>query len=282
MAKEGKPIHSHRQKLRAAVAENRRLVLEGRALLSDIDQGFAALKDHKAKARQSSAPERAGAKPAPPVMPAAVRQVLLIEDHPVVSRGLCELINYESDLHVCSISDTWESGLQSLSREMPDLVILDLSLQERSGLELLKEIRTRLPEQRVLILSLHDELVYAPRALRAGALGYVMKEEATETLLRAIRKVLDGGVYLSPRLEAHVKEQVLRGNVALHPLETLSDRELEVFRLIGRGVSNRDISKLLVVRLKTVESHRTHIKQKLHLGTASELVQFAIEHQTTL
>ena len=117
-----------------------------------------------------------------------------------------------------------------------------------------------------MILSLHDELVYAPRALRAGALGYVMKEEATETLLRAIRKVLDGGVYLSPRLEAHVKEQVLRGNVALHPLETLSDRELEVFRLIGRGVSNRDISKLLVIRLKTVESHRTHIKQKLHLG----------------
>jgi len=280
MANAANNSDGNRQKLRTAIAENQKLVLKGRALLSDIDQGFAAIKDQKKRARQGDrvqdlakvSTESQGAE----------RRILLVEDHPVVSRGLAELINYEDDLHVCGVSSTWALALETLAREDPDLVILDLSLQEQSGLELLKEIRARRPDQRVLILSLHDELVYAPRALRAGALGYVMKEEATETLLRAIRKVLDGGVYLSPRLEAHVKEQVLRGNVALHPLETLSDRELEVFRLIGRGVSNRDISKLLIIRLKTVESHRTHIKQKLHLGTASELVQFAIEHQTTL
>ena len=116
MAKEGKPIHSHRQKLRAAVAENRRLVLQGRALLSDIDQGFAALKDHKAKARQSSAPDRVAAKLAPRVVPAAVRQVLLIEDHPVVSRGLAELINYEDDLHVCGVSTPGVRCTRDLSR----------------------------------------------------------------------------------------------------------------------------------------------------------------------
>jgi len=281
MENSGNKSESHRQRLRTAIAENQKLVLKGRALLSDIDQGFAALKDQKTRARQRDQVQNLITL-RPPARKEEERRILLVEDHPVVSRGLAELINYEDDLHVCGVSSTCAVALETLARQNPDLVILDLSLQEQSGLELLKEIRARRPEQRVLILSLHDELVYAPRALRAGALGYVMKEEATETLLRAIRKVLDGGVYLSPRLEAHVKEQVLRGNVALHPLETLSDRELEVFRLIGRGVSNRDISKLLVIRLKTVESHRTHIKQKLHLGTASELVQFAIEHQTTL
>jgi DNA-binding NarL/FixJ family response regulator len=257
------------------VARTKQLTSKARALASEIDQGLAALKDVKREVRRN----RGGDFGVPPAEKAQQRhRILLVEDHPVVSRGLTELLNYESDLCVCALTDTCEATLERLAEETPALVLLDLGLHDRSGLDVLREIRARYPDQRVLVISVHDELIYAPRALRAGALGYIMKDESTEMLLRAIRKVLTGGVYLSARLEANVRDQLVRGSAARHPLETLSDRELEVFRLIGRGMSNGEIAKLLVIRLKTVESHRTHIKQKLQLHTASELVRYAIEH----
>jgi len=200
----------------------------------------------------------------------------LIEDHPVVSLGLKQLIDFEPDLQICGAADDSAAALSQVVALKPDLVILDLHLKERSGLELLKQIKARAPRQRVLILSLYDELIYAPRALRAGASGYVMKTESTETLVRAIRHVLEGGTHLSEAMEAKLARRARAETVEFYPLESLSDRELEIFRLIGLGRTTQEIANLFSVTQKTVESHRTHVRQKLKLRSATELIQFAI------
>jgi DNA-binding NarL/FixJ family response regulator len=267
----------HLKKLKAVLDENRRLVLRGKDLLSDIDQEFAARKERKAASRQQG---RAASTQGPGAVQKTAggrRRILLVEDHPVVSRGLQELINYESDLQVTGIADDRTSALAQIQASRPDLVVLDLGLRERSGLELLKEIKTRFRSQRILILSLHDEEVYASRALRAGAAGYVMKQEATETLFRAIREVLSGAIYLSQAMRGKLAERGADSTTRTSRLDVLSDRELDIFHLIGRGKTTREIADLLCVTLKTVESHRTHIRQKLQLRNATELVQLAIE-----
>jgi DNA-binding NarL/FixJ family response regulator len=267
----------HRHPLRTTVEENRRLVLRSRALAAEIGEGFAAIKDQKAKARQTAQSGVDPLKTAQQRMGSSRRRILLVEDHPIVSLGISELINYEPDLVVAGLANERLSAMQALEALSPDLVILDLSLKERSGLEVLKEMITRSPKQRVLILSLHDESIYALRALRAGACGYVMKEEATETLLKAIRKVLDGGIYLSPAMEAHMMRPAGEEEPAADVLQTLTDRELEVLRLIGEGKTTRDIAHLLYISLKTIESHRTNIKHKLDLPSATLLVQYAVQ-----
>ena len=188
------------------------------------------------------------------------RRVLLVDDHPVVRHGLGLLIDQEDDLMVCGESSSAVETLNSFTTGEPDIAVVDLSLQDSSGLELttaLKEIQPSLP---ILVLSMHDESLYAERALRSGARGYVMKQESAETVLTAIRKVLNGGIYLSESLSSHILRGFIDGTeaqVEKFGIETLSNRELEVFELIGRGNSTRDIANRLGLSVKTIES-RAH------------------------
>jgi len=207
------------------------------------------------------------------------RRILLVDDHPIVRQGLAELIDAEKDLTVCGTADSMNSALENMVGLKPDLVVVDISLKGSNGIELLKNIKVRYPKMRVLMLSMHDEGLYAIRALRAGASGYIMKQEATEKVIEAARKVLNGEIYLSEKMEKKMMQQLVGGRTARtgSPLEDLSDRELEVFNLIGQGKGTRQIAEELHLSIKTVESHRAHIKEKLGLKSATELVQHAIQ-----
>jgi DNA-binding NarL/FixJ family response regulator len=202
-----------------------------------------------------------------------------VDDHPIVRQGLGLLINREPDLVVCGEAEDAPSALQRMVSAQPDLMVIDISLDGPDGLELLKTIRLKEPILPVLILSMHEESTYAERSLRAGANGYIMKQEATERVLVAIRRILEGKVYLSERLTNKMLEQFVHGagSSKNDPLMTLSDRELEVYRLIGAGHGTRQIADELHVSVKTVESYQAHIKEKLSLRNARELVQHAIE-----
>jgi DNA-binding NarL/FixJ family response regulator len=206
-------------------------------------------------------------------------KVFLVDDHPIVRQGLGLLINREPDLVVCGEAEDAPSALQRMASAQPDLMVIDISLDGPDGLELLKIIRLKEPILPVLILSMHEESTYAERSLRAGANGYIMKQEATERVLVAIRRILEGKVYLSERLTNKMLEQFVHGagSSKNDPLMTLSDRELEVYRLIGAGHGTRQIADQLHVSVKTVESYQAHIKEKLSLRNARELVQHAIE-----
>jgi DNA-binding NarL/FixJ family response regulator len=206
-------------------------------------------------------------------------KVFLVDDHPIVRQGLGLLINREPDLVVCGEAEDAPSALQRMASTQPDLMVIDISLDGPDGLELLKTIRLKEPILPVLILSMHEESTYAERSLRAGANGYIMKQEATERVLVAIRRILEGKIYLSERLTNKMLEQFVHGAGASknNPLTTLSDRELEVYRLIGAGHGTRQIADELHVSVKTVESYQAHIKEKLSLRNARELVQHAIE-----
>jgi DNA-binding NarL/FixJ family response regulator len=206
------------------------------------------------------------------------RRIFLVEDHPIVSKGITELINYELDLVVCGSAEDERAALEQIEAARPDLVILDLGLKGRGGLEVLKDIKARNPKQLVLVLSMHDEVVYAPRAIRAGACGYVMKQEATDTLFAAVREVLNGGTYLSANVGKSVMRTFVRRSAPmLDPVDTLTDRELEVFRLFGGGKTTREIAAQLCLSPKTIESHRSQIKAKLNVKNVTELMRRAIE-----
>ena len=205
-------------------------------------------------------------------------RVFLIDDHPIVRQGLALFIEREQDLMVCGQAEGALSALQAIPDLMPDFIVLDISLDGPDGLELLKTLRAKYPSMPVLILSMHDELAYAERALRAGANGYIIKQEATEKVLTAIRQILRGDIYLSERLTKRMLQQFVHGALPPRdPLAKLSDRELEVYRLIGAGHGTRQIADELHVSTKTVESYQAHIKEKLSLRNARELVQHAIE-----
>jgi DNA-binding NarL/FixJ family response regulator len=201
-----------------------------------------------------------------------------VDDHPIVRQGLALFIDREPDLMVCGEAEDATSALQAIRESTPDFVILDISLDGRDGLELLKTLRVGHPNLPVLILSMHDESVYAERSLRAGANGYIMKQEAADKVITAIRQILGGDVYLSDRLTKRMLQQFVNGSISPRdPLAKLSDRELEVFRLIGAGHGTRQIADELHVSTKTVESYQAHIKEKLALRNARELVQHAVE-----
>jgi DNA-binding NarL/FixJ family response regulator len=206
-------------------------------------------------------------------------KVFLVDDHPIVRQGLALLINREPDMVICGEADSAPAALQSIPAASPDVVVVDISLDGPDGLDLLKAIRLKDPVLPVLILSMHDESSYAERSLRAGANGYIMKQEATEKVLIAIRRILQGKVYLSERLTNCMLEKYVYGTTSSKndPLSKLSDRELEVFRLIGAGHGTRQIADELHVSIKTVESYQAHIKEKLGLRNARELLQHAIE-----
>jgi DNA-binding NarL/FixJ family response regulator len=208
------------------------------------------------------------------------RSILLIDDHPIVRQGLAQLINQEPDLHVSSEAASAREALEMLEKEMPDIAIVDISLDDRSGIELIKDLRARNESLPVLVLSMHDEALYAERALRAGAKGYIMKQEATEKVMTAIRKALEGQIYVSERMAARLLDQFVsaRPGEEESPLGRLSDRELEIFSMIGRGLGTREIANKLFLSIKTVEAHREHIKEKLKLRSGTELMRMAVQH----
>ncbi len=210
-------------------------------------------------------------------------KVYVVDDHPIVRQGLGLMINREPDMFVCGEAEEAHSALQALTTLQPDVMIVDISLGGPDGIELVKSIRARNTSLPVLVLSMHDESTYAERALRAGANGYIMKQEATEKVLVAIRRILKGDVYLSDRIAGKMLQQYVRGSTTVKhsPMADLSDRELEVFRLIGDGHGTRQIAEELHISVKTVETYQAHIKEKLSLRNARELMQHAIEWNLT-
>jgi DNA-binding NarL/FixJ family response regulator len=206
-------------------------------------------------------------------------KVLVVDDHPIVRQGLALLINRESDLMVCGEAEDARMAMQAIITDKPDIMVVDISLNGPDGLDLLKDIRTRYPELPVLILSMHDESIYAERALRAGAQGYIMKQEASEKVLLALRRILSNEIYVSERIANRMLQRYIGSPGEGRPssVADLTDRELEVFRLIGEGHSTRQIAEQLHISVKTVESYQAHIKEKLSLRSARELVQHAIQ-----
>lgn len=208
------------------------------------------------------------------------RSILLIDDHPIVRQGLAQLINQEPDLHVSAEAASAREALEQMDKAIPDIAIVDISLDDRSGIELIKDLRAKDPNLPVLALSMHDESLYAERALRAGAKGYIMKQEATEQVMTAIRKVLDNQIYVSERMASRLLDQFVSAKPGEEesPLGRLSDRELEIFSMIGRGLGTREIATKLFLSIKTVEAHREHIKEKLKLRSGTELMRMAVQH----
>jgi DNA-binding NarL/FixJ family response regulator len=206
-------------------------------------------------------------------------KVLVVDDHPIVRQGLALLINREADLAVTGEAEDAQTAVQAVASAMPDIMVVDISLNGPDGLDLLKDIRMKYPELPVLMLSMHDESIYAERALRAGAQGYIMKQEATERVLDALRRILSGEIYVSERIANRMLQRYIRNPNGGSPssIADLTDRELEVFRLIGEGHSTRQIAAELHISVKTVESYQAHIKEKLSLRSARELVQHAIQ-----
>lgn len=206
------------------------------------------------------------------------KKVFVVEDHPIVRQGLVQLINQEADLEV--VGNTVQAGeaFVQIERLKPDIAVVDLSLDEGiGGLQLIKDIKKANLPTVTLVLSMHDEAIYAERALRSGAKGYVMKAEATEKVLAAIRKILSGDIYLSEKMTTHLLHKLNKSGMRpmKSALEVLSDREAEVFHLIGAGSSTRDIAGKLNLSIKTIETYREHIKDKLHLKNGTELVHFS-------
>ncbi len=207
------------------------------------------------------------------------QRLYLVDDHPVMNDGLAQLINFQADLEVCGQATTAANAIAGIDALEPNLAVVDLSLAGSSGLELIKQVSSRHPSLPVLVLSVHDEDLYAPRALRAGARGYVMKQAPTSEVMRAIRAVLSGEIYLSETMRTRMLEKHLQR--ARRPIRTefdyLSDRELEVFELIGHGHTTRAVASRLHLSVSTVEGHRARIKEKLKLRNAPQLVRHAVE-----
>ena len=209
--------------------------------------------------------------------PVAKKRILLVDDHPIMRHGLSQLIRAAEELEVCGEAGSAREGLDKVLALKPDLVVVDLTLPDKSGLELLKDIQAMVPGMTCLVLSMHDESLYAERVLRAGARGYLMKETAAENLITAIRKVFTGGLYVSESLAAKMLEQLALGRPkqAGGGVDALTDRELEVLEAIGAGKATKIIAEQLSISARTVEAHRAHIKEKLNITDGSSLVRFA-------
>lgn len=204
--------------------------------------------------------------------------ILLVDDHPLVRERLAEVISREPDLTVCGEAEDRHSAIAAVAARHPGLVIVDLTLKDSDGMELIKDIRVRWPKLKMLVVSMHDESLYAERAIRAGALGYITKQEATRNILLAIRRVLRGEIYLNERFATKIIQRLTArpGAVGATPAELLADRELQVFELTGLGLGTRQIAARLRIAPKTVETYRARMKEKLNLNNAGELLQLAI------
>ncbi len=206
------------------------------------------------------------------------RRVLIVDDHPIVRQGLRRMIEPESDLVVCGEVQTEREARAAIRALAPDVVIVDISLAQGDGLELVRDVHAQRPELPMLVLSMHDELIYAERLLAAGASGYIMKHAASDQLLIALRQVLSGGTYLSESLANNLgrNDGSAGGALSADPIDRLSNRELQVLSLIGRGQSSREAAEGLGLSVKTVETHRQSLKRKLNLATNAQLLQYAI------
>lgn len=213
-------------------------------------------------------------------VPRAARRsrVFIVEDHPMIRERLGEVIGREPDLAVCGEAEDGVSALSEIERTKPDLVVVDLSLKRSHGLELTKDLRSRYPSLGILIVTMHDESIYAERLMRAGASGYITKQEATKNVLQAVRTVLQGGVYLSQATALRLATEATggRGSAPASPADRLSDRELRVFQLIGEGCGTRQIASQMRLGMATIETYRSRIKEKLHLKDADALRQSAV------
>lgn len=218
----------------------------------------------KARPRKSAAPAR--------------RKILIVDDHPMMRDGLAALITAQPDLAVCAQAASAPEALAAVETHWPDLVLMDISLPGKSGLEAIKDIQAIASGQAVLVISMHDEALYAERVLRAGARGYVMKQEGGKRIMEAIRAVLEGRVFVSEKMSARIMDAFTgrRAGPTASPVETLTDREFEVFQLIGQGRSTKEIAGQLHLSVKTVEVHRVNIKAKLKLATSPELIHYAV------
>ncbi len=208
----------------------------------------------------------------------SVKRVILVDDHPIMRHGLAQLIRAEEGLDVIGEAGNAREGLDVVGKLKPDLAVIDLTLPDKNGLELVKDIRAMHPATQCLVLSMHDETMYGERALRAGARGYVMKEEAADQLVTAIHKVLGGGLYVSETLNARMLEQVTgAARSKATGVDSLTDRELEILTMIGKGVATKLIAAQLSISARTVEAHRAHIKEKLSMTDGAALVRYAVQ-----
>ena len=206
-------------------------------------------------------------------------QIFIVDDHPVVRDGLAAIINHERDMNVCGEADDAAGALKTIAELKPDVVVTDISLKSSDGIELTKSIKARYPGLPVIIFSVHDESIYAERALRAGAHAYMMKETVSENIVKAIRTVLKGEIFVSNKVSNKFLHKIAgdKAGTAKTPIENLSDREFEIFCLIGKGLKASQIAKQLYLSTKTIETYRSRIKEKLNLPNASELLQYSIK-----
>ncbi|MCB1278078.1 MAG: response regulator transcription factor [Prosthecobacter sp.] len=208
----------------------------------------------------------------------SVKRLVLVDDHPIMRHGLAQLIRAEDGLEVIGEAGSAREGLEVVGRLKPDLVVIDLTLPDKNGLELVKDIRAAHPATLCLVLSMHDEALYGERALRAGARGYVMKEAAADHLVTAIHKVIGGGLYVSATLNDRMLEQVSgAARSKATGMDSLTDRELEILELVGKGVATKNIAAQLSISARTVEAHRAHIKEKLGITDGAALVRYAVQ-----
>jgi DNA-binding NarL/FixJ family response regulator len=208
------------------------------------------------------------------------KKVMIVDDHPLVREGLTDLINKEKDMVVCGWAKDIPQTIGAIRKLNPDVVTIDISLENASGLDLMKDIKARFPDLPFLVLSMHQESIYAERAIRAGAKGYITKQEATKKVITAIRKVLEGRLYLSESVKEKLLYSLIGNDEAsddISLVDRLTDRELEVFRLIGQGRATRQIAEQLCLSTKTIETYRSRIKQKLNLSSGSELLRSAFQ-----
>ena len=208
----------------------------------------------------------------------ALKRILIVDDHPMMRQGLAQLVNAEPDLTVCCEADTARQAFEVIRQNQPDLALVDISLPDKSGLELIKDVHAMFPSLPVLVVSMHDESLYAERVLRAGGRGYVMKQEGGKVLMQAIRQVLAGAIYVSDKMSSLILEIFSGGrrDLGASPVGRLTDREFGVFQLIGQGKGTREIAGYLYLSVKTVEVHRANIKKKLRVSSATDLVRYAV------
>jgi len=212
------------------------------------------------------------------VTPQKKRRIMLVDDHPIMREGLSQLIKLEPDFTVCAEAELASQVESLVKQHAPDLLILDISLPDKNGLEVIKDLKALYPGLPILVLSMHDESLYAERVLRAGGRGYLMKHEGGRKLVAAMRHVLAGQIYVSEKMSARILELFSgrKSSESVSPVESLTDREFEVFQLIGRGKGTREIAEQLHLSIKTVEVHRANMKHKLGVATAPELIRYAV------
>jgi DNA-binding NarL/FixJ family response regulator len=213
------------------------------------------------------------------LLPPTKKRIMIVDDHPILRKGLSMLINQESDLVVDGEAEDAQKAMELIESLKPDMVIVDISLPGVDGVELLKMIKLRHPDLPTIVVSMHDESLFAERALRAGARGYIMKQEAADKVLSGIRRVFAGEIFVSSRVTTRIVERLMDGGQGKQsfPLDLLSDREFTVFQLIGQGFGTRQIADKLHLSVKTVESYRSHIKEKLRLESGTDLLKYAIQ-----